>query len=60
VRDELIRTGRAIPHPAFPDSRTTASYRIQTSEDVAGALELFRVNYERRKEQAERNFVRRG
>ena len=21
VRDELIRTGRAIPHPAFPDSR---------------------------------------
>ena len=29
VRDELIRTGRAIPHPAFPDSRTTASYRIQ-------------------------------
>ena len=50
VRDELIRTGRAIPHPAFPDSRTTASYKIQSSEDVAGALELFRMNYERRKE----------
>ena len=29
VRDELIRTGKAIPHPAFPDSRTTASYRVQ-------------------------------
>jgi len=50
VRDELIRTGRAIPHPAFPNSRTTASYRIQSAEDVAGALELFRMNYERRKE----------
>jgi hypothetical protein len=50
VRDELIRTGRAIPHPAFPNSRTTASYRIGSSEDVAGALELFRMNYERRKE----------
>jgi Family of unknown function (DUF5519) len=49
VRDELIRTGRAIPHPAFPDSRTTASYRIKSAEDVAGALELFRMNYERRK-----------
>ena len=22
VRDELIRSGRAIPHPAFPRSRT--------------------------------------
>ena len=50
VRDELIRTGRAILHPAFPDSRTTASYRIQSAEDVAGALELFRMNYERRKQ----------
>jgi hypothetical protein len=49
IRDELIRTGQAIPHPAFPDSRTTASYRIWSTEDVAGALELFRMNYERRK-----------
>jgi hypothetical protein len=48
VRDELIRTGRAIPHPAFPDSRMTASYRIKS----AGALELFRMNYERRKERS--------
>ena len=47
VRDELIRTGRAIPHPAFPDSRT-ASW-VKSAEDVAGALELFRMNYERRK-----------
>ncbi|MDQ3793557.1 MAG: DUF5519 family protein [Actinomycetota bacterium] len=47
VRDELIRAGRAIPHPAFPDSRTTASYLIQEPEDVAGAIELFRMGYER-------------
>ncbi len=47
VRDELIRSGRAIPHPAFSNSRTTASYRIRTSKDVPGAVELFRMNYER-------------
>jgi hypothetical protein len=52
VRDELIRSGRAIPHPAFPDSRTTASYQIRSKEDVSGALELFRISYERLKESA--------
>jgi len=50
VRDELIRTRRAIPHPASPKSRTTVSYRIQGAEDVAGAVEPFRMNYERRNE----------
>ena len=54
VRDELIRTGRAIPHPAFPNSRTTASYRIRTPEDVPGAIELFRMSYERLKESTKR------
>ncbi len=47
VREELIRSGRAIPHPAFPDSRTDASYRVRSMEDVPGAVELFRMNYER-------------
>ena len=47
VRDDLIRSGQAIPHPAFPNSRTTASYRIRSAEDVPGALELFRMGYER-------------
>jgi len=47
VRDELIRSGRAVPHPAFPTSRTTASYVILTPEDVPKALELFRIGYER-------------
>lgn len=54
VRDELIESGRAIPHPAFPDSRTTASYRIRSAQDVAGVLELFRMSYERLRESAER------
>jgi hypothetical protein len=44
IRDELIRTARAIPHPAFPNSPTTAN--------VTGALELFRMNYERRKQRS--------
>ena len=44
VRDELIRSGRAISHPAFPDSRTTASYRIRSAEDVTGAIELICMN----------------
>jgi hypothetical protein len=47
VREELIRSGRAIPHPAFPDSQTVASYRVRNTEDVPGAVELFRTNYER-------------
>ena len=49
TRDDLIRTGRAIAHPAFPDSRTTASYQIRSAEDVPGAVELFRMNYDRLK-----------
>ncbi|HLM77781.1 MAG TPA: luciferase family protein [Rubrobacteraceae bacterium] len=43
----LIWSGRAIHHPAFPNSRTTASYQIRTPEDVPGAIELFRMSYER-------------
>jgi hypothetical protein len=58
VRDELIRSGRAIPHPAFPRSRTTASYRIRSTEDVPGAIELFRMSYERAKARAEQRAPR--
>lgn len=53
VRDDLIRTGRATAHPAFPNSRTTVSYRIRSTEDLPGALELFRTSYERIKLAAE-------
>ena len=55
VRDGLIRSGQAILHPAFADSRTTASYRIRTPEDVSGALELFRMSYERLRASADRH-----
>ncbi|MBA2376483.1 MAG: DUF5519 family protein [Actinomycetota bacterium] len=54
VRDELIEAGRAIPHPAFPNSRTVASHRIRSAEDVPRAIELFRMNYERIKSVVER------
>ncbi|CAN5691255.1 DUF5519 family protein [soil metagenome] len=47
VRDGLVQTGQATLHPAFPDSRTTASYQIHSAEDVPGALELFRMGYDR-------------
>jgi hypothetical protein len=60
VRDELIRSARAISHPAFPNSRTDASYWIRSAEDVPGALELFRLNYERLKESAVRRKERNG
>ncbi len=47
VREGLIRSERAVLHPAFPNSRTTVSYRIRTPHDVPGAVELFRMSYER-------------
>jgi hypothetical protein len=53
VRDELIRSGQAIHHPAFPDSRTMVSYRIQSPEDLPKVLELFRTNYDLAKAGAE-------
>ena len=49
TRDDLIRTGRAIAHPAFPDSRTTASHGLRSAQDVPGAVELFRMSYDRLK-----------
>ena len=54
VRDELLRSGRAIAHPAFPNSRTTVTYRIRSAEDLPGVLNLFRMSYERAGEAAER------
>lgn len=60
VRDELIRSGRATPHPAFPNSRTTVSYRIQGPEDSPKVLELFRTNYDLAKAGAERREERTG
>ena len=53
VRDELIQSGKATAHPAFPNSRTTASYRVRIARDLPGVLELFRMGYERVEKPAE-------
>ncbi len=52
IHDELISDGRAKPHGAgFP---AVVSYHIRGQEDVPGAVELFRMSYEREKAAAER------
>jgi Luciferase len=38
LRDELIAAGRARPHSAMP---------VRTAADLAGAVEVFRLAYER-------------
>ena len=52
VHGELIAAGRASPHRG--GFAAVVSYRIRTPEDVPGALELFRMSYDRAKESAER------
>jgi hypothetical protein len=46
IRDELIATGRALPHRALPDSGWI-TFPIQSDEDVDRAIELFQHAYER-------------
>jgi len=46
VREELVASGKARVHHVLPQTGWV-SYRIRGEEDVAGALELFRRNYER-------------
>ena len=46
VRDELIRSARAVPHHALPDSGWI-SYRMADDRDAGAVIELFRLNYER-------------
>lgn len=45
LHDELIRDGRAKPYRA--GFASVVSYRIREPEDVPGAVQLFRMNYER-------------
>ena len=52
IHDELISDGRAKPHGA--GFAGVVSYHIREPEDVPGAVELFRMNYDRAKESAER------
>ena len=46
MRKELVEAGEAQVHHVLPQTGWV-SYRIRGGEDVAGALELFRKNYER-------------
>jgi hypothetical protein len=52
IHDELISDGRAKPQGAgFP---AVVSYHIREPEDLPGAVELFRMSYDRAKVAAER------
>ena len=46
MRDELIAAGRARPHSAMPDSGWL-TVPVRTAADLAGAVEVFRIAYER-------------
>ncbi len=46
VRDELVREGRAQAHHILPDTGWV-SYPIRGEEGIHGALDLFRLAYDR-------------
>jgi hypothetical protein len=46
VRRELVADGRASPHHILPDTGWV-SYYINSPTDLAGAIGLFRLNYDR-------------
>ena len=46
IKEELVGAGKAQVHHVLPQTGWV-SYRIRQPEDVEGALELFRKNYER-------------
>ena len=58
VHDELVSEGRANPHGA--GFASVVSYRIRKPEDVPGAVDLFRMNYERARTSAERRAATKG
>lgn len=46
MRKELVEAGKAREHHVLPQTGWV-SYRIRQPEDVPGAIDLFRKNYER-------------
>ncbi len=46
LRDEAVKTGRALPHHIFPRS-TWVSFYVRAEADVPNAVALLRLNYER-------------
>ena len=47
IREQLVAAGRAEPHHVLPESGWV-SLRVVGAADVDRAIELFRLNYERR------------
>jgi Family of unknown function (DUF5519) len=47
VRERLVAEGAAEPHHILPASGWV-SFRVRTDHDVPHAIELFRLNYDRR------------
>ena len=46
IRQELVAAGRASAHHVLPESGWV-TYYMRAPDDSAGAIELFRLNYER-------------
>ena len=59
VRDQLIAEGRASVHPPLPNSGWVRR-RMGSPADTEAVIELFRMNYDRAKEQAGRSSARQG
>ncbi len=46
LRDELIAAGRAQPHHILPETGWISVW-IESPDDIAGVIELFRMQYDR-------------
>ena len=57
LRDELIAAGRARPHSAMPDSGWL-TVPVRTAADLAGAVDVFRLAYERARGKGARQLKR--
>ncbi len=44
---DLMKEGRIVPHPVFPDAQGPAARRIESEDDVQDVIELLRLNYDR-------------
>jgi hypothetical protein len=46
IREQLVATGKAVPHHSHPDTGWVSFY-ITGERDVAAIVDLFRLNYDR-------------
>jgi Family of unknown function (DUF5519) len=56
IRNKLIEAGCASPHHILPKSGWVSKW-INSEEDVASVIELFRIQYERLKPQDKQNNI---